>query len=276
MFNLTPTVRTLLFMNIGFFLVQQNIPGLHLTQLGSLFPLGSPYFYAWQFVTYMFLHASWGHIFGNMFGLISFGPLLEQRWGAQRFLTFWLICGVGAGILYEGVRYYENNKMELAAAEFHRQPTDVGFAEFFRTNFPEATGYEVLARGLHQNPQNADYIDAANKAVDGVVEEVKNSPYAGMLGASGALFGLQSKPSTSYFFTPCTSYIVACTARPATVWRTLPIWVAYLLASSYSNFGNEDASNSIKLAFGTLPAHPASTAKNEYHSRYPGHVQPPR
>jgi membrane associated rhomboid family serine protease len=190
MFNLTPTVRNLLFLNIGFFLIQQNVPAMHLTQLGSLYPFGSPFFQPWQFLTYMFLHGSWGHIISNMFGLISFGPMLEQRWGGPRFLTFWLICGLGAGGLYQGVRYYENAKMEQAAVEFHREPTGGGFADFFRNNFPEANGYESLARGLQQNPQNADYIDAANKAVDGVVEEVKNSPYAGMLGASGALFGV--------------------------------------------------------------------------------------
>jgi membrane associated rhomboid family serine protease len=190
MFNLTSTVRNLLFLNIGFFLIQQNVPAVHLTQLGSLYPFGSPYFQPWQFLTYMFLHGSWGHLISNMFGLISFGPMLEQRWGGPRFLTFWLICGLGAGGLYQGVRYYENAKMEQAAAEFHRQPTGGDFANFFRSNFPEANGYESLARGLQQNPQNADYIDAANKAVDGVVEEVKNSPYAGMLGASGALFGV--------------------------------------------------------------------------------------
>ncbi|RZK17978.1 MAG: rhomboid family intramembrane serine protease [Hymenobacter sp.] len=190
MLNLTPTVRNLLFLNIGFFLIQQNVSAFSLTQLGSLYPIGSPYFYPWQFLSYMFLHASWMHIISNMFGLISFGPLLEQRWGGPRFLTFWLICGFGAGGLYEGVRYYENYRMEQAAAAFHRAPTGGDFAEFFRSNFPEATGYESLARGLQKNPQSADYIDAATKAVDGVVQEVKNSPSAGMLGASGALFGI--------------------------------------------------------------------------------------
>ena len=113
MFNLTPTVRNLLIANVVFFLAQTNLLPL-LTQIGSLYPIGSPYFYPWQFFTYMFLHANWGHILANMFGLISFGPLLEQRWGAARFLTFWLICGVGAGLLYEGVRAYEGNKMEQA------------------------------------------------------------------------------------------------------------------------------------------------------------------
>ena len=80
-FDITPAVRNLLLANLFLFLAQQYIPGLPLTEWGSLYPIGSPYFYPWQFVTYMFLHANWGHIFGNMIWLIIYGPLLEHRWG---------------------------------------------------------------------------------------------------------------------------------------------------------------------------------------------------
>lgn len=187
--NLTPTVRTLLIANVVLFLAQVNLP-LHITEIGSLYPIGSPYFGPWQFLTHMFLHGGWGHIISNMFGLISFGPLLEMRWGAQRFLLFWLICGVGAGGLYEGVRAYEGHKMELAQQQFHQHPTGPGFADFFRGYFPEATGYETLASAMQRNPGNQEYIEAATQAIDGAVSETRNSPNGGMLGASGALFGL--------------------------------------------------------------------------------------
>ena len=189
MFNLTPTVRNLLIANVLFLIAQQSLLPL-ITQVGSLYPIGSPYFFPWQFFTYMFLHAGWGHLIANMFGLISFGPLLEQRWGASRFLTFWLICGVGAGLLYEGVRGYEMHKMEVARQEFHQSPTGGDFANFFRSYFPDATGYESLAGALERNPQNQEYINAATKAVDGAVIETRDSPNGGMLGASGALFGI--------------------------------------------------------------------------------------
>ncbi len=188
--NITPAVRNLLLINLGFFLMQIYAPALHLTELGSLFPIGSPYFYAWQFVTYMFLHASWGHIFSNMFQLVIFGPMMEQRWGVSRFLTFWLVCGFGAGLLYEGTRFYEIQRMEQAAIEFHQRPTGGDFAEFYRTNFPGESGYETLARDLQLEPQNTSYISAATQAVDAAVDEIKNSPHGGMLGASGAVFGL--------------------------------------------------------------------------------------
>jgi len=190
MLNLTPTVRNLLFINLAVFLAQENLRSIPITQLGSLYVPGSPYFYVWQFFTYMFLHGSWMHIISNMFGLISFGPMLEQRWGAQRFLAFWLMCGVGAGVLYEGVRIYETHKMEVAAQEFHRLPSGGDLAEFYKTYFPDARGYEILAANLEKNPQNPDIIGVANQSIDAAVNAAKNSPQAGMLGASGALFGV--------------------------------------------------------------------------------------
>ncbi len=189
MFNLTPTVRNLLIANIILFVLQDNLLP-QLTQFGSLFPLGSPYFQAWQFITYMFLHGSWTHLLFNMFGLISFGPMLEQRWGGQRFLTFWLICGFGAGVLYEGTRFYESARMETLRTEFLAHPTGGDLAEFFRMYDPNAQGYEILAAALTRNPNSAELRQSAVQAVDGVVNDVRNSPSGGMLGASGALFGV--------------------------------------------------------------------------------------
>ena len=189
MFNLTPTVRNLLIANVIFFVAQKSLLQL-LTQVGSLYPIGSPYFFPWQFFTYMFLHADWMHLISNMFGLISFGPLLEQRWGATRFLTFWLICGVGAGLLYEGVRGYELHQMEVSRQEFHQSPTGGEYVQFFETYFPGSSGYETNARDLEREPQNQAYIQAATRDIDGIVSQVINSRSGGMLGASGALFGL--------------------------------------------------------------------------------------
>jgi len=191
MFNLTPTVRNLLIANVLFFLAQVSLLPL-LTQVGSLYPVGSPYFFPWQFFTYMFLHdpSNWMHLIFNMFGLMSFGPLLEQRWGGSRFLTFWLICGVGAGLFYEGVRGYELHKMEQARQEFHREPSGANFAEFFRNYLPDANGYQAVAAELQAHPNSPEYVASATRTVDAIVDESRSSPHAGMLGASGALFGL--------------------------------------------------------------------------------------
>jgi membrane associated rhomboid family serine protease len=52
----------------------------------------------WQLVTYMFLHGGIMHILFNMLTLYWFGPDLERTWGLQRFLKYYMICGVGAGV----------------------------------------------------------------------------------------------------------------------------------------------------------------------------------
>lgn len=60
---------------------------------------GNPYFKWYQFVSYMFMHGSIGHIFFNMFALWMFGNLIENVIGPKRFLIFYLVCGLGAAAL---------------------------------------------------------------------------------------------------------------------------------------------------------------------------------
>jgi membrane associated rhomboid family serine protease len=56
-------------------------------------------FYLWQLVTYLFLHGGWFHIIFNMFALWMFGSDLESAWGSKKFLHYYFITGIGAGIL---------------------------------------------------------------------------------------------------------------------------------------------------------------------------------
>jgi membrane associated rhomboid family serine protease len=189
MFNITPTVRNLLIANVLFLVIQQSLLPL-LTTMGSLYPIGTPLYYPWQFFTYMFLHAGWGHLFSNMLALLVFGPMLEQQWGPTRFLTFWLVCGVGAGLFYDGVRAFEMHRMEQSQQEFHQAPNGPDYARFFEKHLPEASGYEDLAVGLAREPRNPAYISQANREIDEAVAFVRDSRASGMLGASGAVFGI--------------------------------------------------------------------------------------
>jgi len=59
----------------------------------------SPGFAPWQLVSYGFLHGGLGHLFFNMFALYMFGRPAEQVWGPQRFLVYYFVCLVGAGVL---------------------------------------------------------------------------------------------------------------------------------------------------------------------------------
>ncbi len=54
----------------------------------------------WPFLTSMFLHGGWTHILGNMWTLWIFGDNVEDRMGPVRFLVFYLLCGVAAGIVH--------------------------------------------------------------------------------------------------------------------------------------------------------------------------------
>src|SRR5574344_2818074 len=58
-----------------------------------------------QLITYMFMHANFEHIFFNMFAVWMFGRILEQVWGGQRYLFFYIVCGLGAGLTQEIVQY---------------------------------------------------------------------------------------------------------------------------------------------------------------------------
>ncbi|MDE6347282.1 MAG: rhomboid family intramembrane serine protease [Bacteroides sp.] len=62
-------------------------------------------FNAAQLITYMFMHDGFSHIFFNMLAVWMFGRILEQVFGPRRFLTYYLVCGIGAGIIQEVVQY---------------------------------------------------------------------------------------------------------------------------------------------------------------------------
>ncbi len=101
--NLTPVVKNLLIINCIFFLPfllidHLSAAGPVTTMLGGFY-FNSPNFRPWQLITYMFMHGSFTHILFNMFGLFIFGPILEYFMGSKRFLNFYLICGIGAGLL---------------------------------------------------------------------------------------------------------------------------------------------------------------------------------
>ena len=102
-FKVLPLViKNLIIINSLVWLAQITI-GQDLITMENLFALhhfSSTHYGFWQFITYMFLHSSssFFHILFNMFALWMFGSTLENLWGPGRFLIFYLICGVGAGL----------------------------------------------------------------------------------------------------------------------------------------------------------------------------------
>ena len=105
--NFPPVVKWLIIVNVLVFLAQNTFGSqFALTERFALWPIGSPYFQPYQIFTHMFTHGSMGHIFFNMFALWMFGKILENMWGAKRFLNFYLISGIGAAVVHLGVQYF--------------------------------------------------------------------------------------------------------------------------------------------------------------------------
>ncbi len=95
-----------------------ELRGIDLTSmLGLHFFLASD-FHLYQFFTYMFLHGSFMHIFFNMFALWMFGSVIERVWGPNKFLVYYICCGLGAGLTQELVQYADYSIQGLAAYQY--------------------------------------------------------------------------------------------------------------------------------------------------------------
>lgn len=99
--NIPTITKNLLIINVLMFAAYFVFLRLNInlnSLLGLHFFLESD-FHLYQLVTYMFMHAGLSHIFFNMFALWMFGRIVETVWGPKRFLTYYLTCGIGAGLI---------------------------------------------------------------------------------------------------------------------------------------------------------------------------------
>jgi membrane associated rhomboid family serine protease len=106
---LPPVVKNLLIINGLMFLATmmlQSSFGINLNDILGLHWVGSQKFEIYQVVTYMFMHGSFSHIFFNMFAVWMFGSAIENTWGSKRFLTYYVITGIGAAFLHYVILYF--------------------------------------------------------------------------------------------------------------------------------------------------------------------------
>ena len=109
-FSFLPVVvKNLLIINAIMFLADVVLTrfGIQLNEILGLHFFMASGFRPYQLLTYMFMHANFSHLFFNMFALWMFGNTLENIWGTKRFLMYYLICGLGAAVMQEGVQYIE-------------------------------------------------------------------------------------------------------------------------------------------------------------------------
>jgi membrane associated rhomboid family serine protease len=165
--NVTETVKQLIIINVLFFIGTQVVGDVAYKMLAMFFPENSN-FQLWQPITHIFMHGGFMHIFFNMFALYSFGSALESIWGSQKFLFFYISCGLGAALLHTGINYYYFNDAINALAENGFSKTDV--VQLLNKGMINTQWQEVLTVSQYQNFTSA---------------------YMGtVVGASGAIYGV--------------------------------------------------------------------------------------
>jgi membrane associated rhomboid family serine protease len=187
--RLTPVVKNLLIINIVVYILQFLLSGIDFTGKISLYKIGSENFAPYQFFTYMFAHGGLFHILFNMMGLVFLGPLLESFWGSKRFLTFYLITGLGAGVIYNAIEYVRINNIRNDVEAYIASPNPSDFNVLIIDHIDNANPkiYEFINM-YDRNPENEEFEERSVVYARQLYTETLN--YGSMLGASGAIYGI--------------------------------------------------------------------------------------
>jgi membrane associated rhomboid family serine protease len=165
--NVTETVKHLLIINGIFFIATLSLGDIVFDLFALHYP-SNPKFQFWQPLTHMFMHGDLSHIFFNMFALYMFGTPIEQMWGRNKFIFFYISTGFGAVALQLALYYFQVSS--ISEQLLSQGLTSTQILTFFETRdlvYPiiEQIGRAQLLTGL-----------SAFNAV--------------MVGASGALYGV--------------------------------------------------------------------------------------
>ena len=185
MFNLTPAAKNILIINGIIFIFTS---GFIIEEFGLRYIL-SENFEPYQFLTYMWIHAGFGHLFSNMFAVLIFAPILERVWGSRKFFMFYLITGIGAGILYTGINFVESYSLENKVNNYVNQPSPEAFRKLFLDEGKEYYNqiYNFIEDEYSANPNSSKNID---KSINYAYDLLNAKTDIPMVGASGAVFGI--------------------------------------------------------------------------------------
>jgi membrane associated rhomboid family serine protease len=117
-FSMLPVVvKNLLIINGLFFMATVGLEKANIIDLNDILGMHyfvSPLFKPYQIVTYMFMHATFMHLFFNMFALWMFGYILENVWGPKKFLIYYFVTGIGAVMIQMAVNYFQISHLEAS------------------------------------------------------------------------------------------------------------------------------------------------------------------
>ena len=215
--SIPPITKNLLIINGLFFLATFvfSTKGIDLRViLGAFYP-ESPNFKFWQILTHMFMHADFSHILFNMFALWMFGSVVEQTFGPKKFLTLYLLAGLGGFILFNAVNYFQIEQLKEVV-----QAQGIGFSQIY-----EAAKLNMQG-GYHTNS-----IIQSNQAAS----ELLTNYVTPMVGASGAIYGLLLAFAVLY---PDEKLMLIFFPVPIKAKYFIPIMVLIEFYMGYKNIGN--------------------------------------
>ena len=193
-FRMLPNgVKHLLIINVLFYLaaiVFRQSLHIDLDNYLALFYIGSDNFRPWQYITYMFMHGSFEHIFFNMFALWMFGYILENYWGTKRFIIFYLLCGIGAGLFHSAVVGLTSLPVLNAINQYASNPSPDALLQLYNDHFNNIINPRWITEVTNawRSGASGDFGYETTNAL----MQVYNDRIIGVptVGASGAVYGI--------------------------------------------------------------------------------------
>lgn len=216
--SIPPITKNLLIINGLFFFATFvfSTKGIDLRViLGAFYP-ESPNFKFWQILTHMFMHADFTHILFNMFALWMFGSVVEQTFGPKKFITLYLLAGLGGFILFNAVNYFQIAQLKEAI-----QLQGISLADV----------YDVSKLTIHRTLENTNIGFEPTREVN----ELVSNYVTPMVGASGAIYGLLLAFAVLY---PNEKLMLIFFPVPVKAKYFIPIMVLIEFYMGYQNIGN--------------------------------------
>lgn len=185
-------VKNLLIINGLFFLltvVVQSKFNVDLADWLALYYPTAKEFKAYQFISHLFMHGNFMHLFSNMFALWMFGAVLENIWGPKKFLTYYMVTGIGAALLHTLVLYFDIGTLQAAANQFFADPNNRSF-EYFVLNSVPSEFKPVFVELMNSWNMYPNSIELKQNAISLSNELLQFKESIPTVGASGAVFGV--------------------------------------------------------------------------------------
>jgi|SRR5688572_4555033 len=195
-FNFLPVaIKNLLIINAILWLAENvfsNQLGFSFNQTFGLYYPESELFRPWQYVTHLFLHGNFLHLFSNMLALWMLGTVLENLWGSKRFLIYYFVTGLGAAFIHTLSGWYEIQHLQNVVDNYAAAPNIMDFLSLIKNNmlYFQGENLATIRNFIDFWENRPDDPALAAQSVSFAQDLVTLKMNIPTVGASGAVFGV--------------------------------------------------------------------------------------